>query len=717
MTIKLGDDIIPNEEDLYRIRYAAVWQGEATAWINLPMQEDSGTGFEVVRYSRRALPDEGEAVIGFNYGSIDGRTYLINYLPNLDYAEIRIEQWRPDDELWETVWKGQCVARNDLCLPGSDTPVGFLEYHCKDDLHRTAEWPVWKHQFWDGSQGNLGPDLLGCEGNPGYNRQAGPNLVGNHKITNPTDPLGAGFDAHTWFGSSDAGLWSDLDALKHAIASATPRQGTMSSSGPSYLAPKFTVAGALDALSGSQFWRVTSETRLRDLIVLICDRRRGRGLAYADWDQDGDILTPVLRIRPQFLTSMAKTLPSGNIFNVAGATPITVDLQGDCTLGDNAPQDFRLTQETATLYERLEAYGDPIRVLITACELDYTFTPRYTTNEITNYRAFNGNAHEADATQFHHVFRTYGLPLNWNMMIGQGLGTPSSLLRCDYRTNDLGQIVIPTGSPDSPLMVRISDDLPLASGYNYTFEPPTRWDSNAETSTPEPLPIQVWLRTDNTLDIWMDASTAGEIHITRGGNDGATDLTFQGNEQGGVRFWEANNSALVAVTMAVDMPNRLMVALQTNEQPRKVKKIEIPGLALHLAHPYAIWSLDANSPRGAGFLPRRHAGNGSSAGNIPGILRDDRDRLAKILLLAAQWYLVPRNPVTYARLCGGFEGQWTDSDGNRHDFEGMGDFIGTLRYGGREIACNSPITGMDYDRATGKTTWIANWSDFDWRGN
>ena len=730
MTIALSDDLIRTSEDTYRVRYATIWQADKTTWVLLPMQAETGVGFEVVRFGRRCLPDEGEAVLQFDYGRIDARDYAPTSMLDLRTYEIRIEQALPDtaDPLtkapiknWKTVWKGQCVARNDLCLPGSTVPIGVMQYHCKDDLHRTAQWNLNRHQFWDGTTANVGDDRQGLFGHPGYNRMRGNRLVGNHKSTTPQDPGFAGFHAHTHPGANDADTWTDLQTVQGAIACATPRVGA--AAGPTYLAPWFTVSDPLGALGGSQAWPIDRDTKLRDLLCMILDRRRGRGVAFADWDEAGDVLTPVLRIRAQFRANLYLVLPSGAVFNVLGAdsfsaTLRTVDLQGDCTLGEDGPNLFRLTEESETLYDRLVCECDRIRVLITVGADDLCFEKRYSATEITAYAAVSSDAHLANASRFHHVYRTWGLPLAWNFQAGKGLGPAlASPIRCDYRTQDNGTIYAPTGRPSSPLLVSIVDDLPLYSGYTYAGATPARWDGANELSTPEALPVQVWIRASQANDRWNDAATQGEIHITRGGNDGQTDLTFHDSESAGLRFWERNAAATVALTIAVDLPDRLQMALNADgvTVPKKVKTLNLNGLALHLAHPHAIWSLDETTTSDGGFAARRQAGLGQVDGNHPGILRDDRDRLAKILYLAREWFLRPRNPVTYARDCGGFAGAWTDDQGTRHTFEQLGDFIGTLRYSGRQIDCNSPITGMDYDRATRRTTWIANWADFDWK--
>lgn len=727
--IDLGLDTL--EWPRFRVRYAEVWMGAQTPWKILPMQAWTGVGFTVRRFSRRCLPDEGEAVLSFDYGTIDGRKYLNTSLPDLVRKEIRIEFdiSRTKTPVYVTVWWGECVAKNDGCWPGSTTPNGTMEYHCKDCLHRWTRFPMMAHQYYSYPTVNSGDRNYGVYGHPGFNVTRNGRVIGNQY---PNDPNNVGYNCHGWPGAAGNTPWTDAAAIDQAIASSTPRimfeQGGAQVA--SYVQPLFSFAGVRQNFQGVNVWQVAPRQDLRSFIATVCDRRRGRGVVYGDWNESGDVLTPILRARSQFREDVSEILPSGVQLNLVGATGAGtlqhLDLIGDHRLGEDAESRFRFTDEGETFYNRLEVAGDPLRVLISVSPADLNFTARYSATEASTYDDASEAERSANPARWAHVYRTFGLPLNWDFTCGKGLGDGSGNRRCDYRINDNGTIRAPadpaTTAPPSMLLTAIADELPLQMGYDYSAAAAVRWDGASETHAPQMLPVQVWIRASDTGDYWVDADSLGEIHVSRAGNEDRTDLDIKNGEDAG-RFFEVNDPDDIQLTIAIDLPYPLQMAANAPgdtpiEGIRKTKTIDAQGLALHLAHPFAIWSLNEGVTSEGGFQPRRAAGAGvisGPSGHQPGILRDDRDALATVLYLGREWYLRRRRPVAFTLACCGFAGTWLDSDGEAQPYLAFGNFLGELSYSGRTATSDTPVTGMDYNHDTAETTWITSWGDFDWR--
>jgi hypothetical protein len=703
------------EFPVYRVRHAATWQDLNTVWVELPMQRDSrGNGFIVEMIRRDSLPDIGEAVLRFHYGEIDGLLYGMDLLGNVDLPdllehEIRIEQniGTAADPDWLTIWWGECVAQPDQPWPGASQPIGDLFFHCKDTLYRTRRFYINRHwtSIAGSNRGNVAEG--GLYGHPGFNRQGDEGRVIGNRVG--SDSLGLGFDGHAWPGAGTT--WSDYDALTQAIRCSTPRVragGTWT-----YLAPLFAIDGAAELLIESyQAWTIERDMPLLDFIVQVCDRRRGRGIVFADWSLSGDQLVPRLTVRAQFKDSISVTLPSGAPLSVPGATAnvttIAVDLEGDHRLGETGVSEFRVTQEHDTQYDGLETTSQaPIRVLVTPCSLDTSWAARWTSTEAAAVDSASVEDVKAAVVKWMHVYRAVGFPLSWDFKVGSQDG--NNRTRCDYRMSDAGAITVPADSDHSSLLlVAIADRLPLDAGYDYSTAVVARYDAATDYTDPQAIPIMVWKRTTTGIDRWIDADSEAPLSVARAGNDG-NDLAVQSGEVAS-RFFSEHDIDTIAMTIAVDLPYPMRMA--SGDLSKRVKRIRVPGVALHLAHPQAIWTLDETVASSGGYAAKRGAAGG--AGTTPGILRDDRDRLARIHHLAATWYLVPRTPATWALACGGFSGVWYDADGTQQSFPLLGDLVTTLRYSGRTLDINTPVTRIEYRHATGRTTWVTSWADRDW---
>ncbi len=723
----------PQEYPQFRVLHARVWDGDSTAWVQLRMQTDHhGNGFYVESWNTEVLPEEGQAVLYFYYGRIDGTAYAIDGLPDLRGHEIRIQQKVGTDDagepIWETCWWGECTARLDQPWPGSDLPQGLAEYHCKDALHRTRSWPIDRHQAAsaDGSvTWGTRAGIPGALGHPGYNIRRGAKTIGN-RFDSSVD-VDLGFTAHTWPGSLNSTLWTDKQALEHAIAVATP--GARFGGEVNYHAPFFTLGGATSLLDSKSWWEIEDGEVLRTFLTRISDRRRGRGNIHVAWTEpdgpDGR-LVPFLMVQPQTLDGLTDVpLPSGATFTVPGATDedqtVDVDLIGDQRLGPAA--NIEISEIGDTQYDALIMYGAPIRVVVPLSTMDDSAAKRWLSAEATAFDSASSEEQEANVSRWFHVHRTLGIPLTWNYKVGKGVDG-DDLLRCDYRfdsytgTGGFTELILDTPDVDdeqdtSPLLLSIADDLPIYAGYDYSTDPATRYSGSADGREVH-LPIQVYKRVDDDLDYFIPLDLDTAFDLTRGGSEDRTDLTFQCDDRGG-RLFQLIDPDEVVITAAIDLPHRLWMGSKSESQLmtiKKVKRLYTKEFAVHLAHPYAIMSLDESDSSNGGYAPIR-ARPAISIGAGPVYLRDDRDLFAQRFHLACLWYLRQRQTATWSLAgCGG-AGGWEDADGETHPWPALGQVVDQFSYNGQTVTLGTPITSIRYAR--GRTTWVTSWHERDWR--
>jgi hypothetical protein len=169
------------------------------------------------------------------------------------------------------------------------------------------------------------------------------------------------------------------------------------------------------------------------------------------------------------------------------------------------------------------------------------------------------------------------------------------------------------------------------------------------------------------------------------------------------------------------MPHRVRLrTVRTNasgqEVPvRRTQRIHLPGYHLWLTHSGTIWDLDrADGNLTDGFAAKR--GCAGASGPTPGILRDDRDRLARLHALSVQWYLVPRQSLTVALRCCGLLPSFqsiidvrTPTSTTSRTYPQLGQVISTVIAGGQQQAINTPVTQVAYDHVQQMTTWTTDW--------
>lgn len=124
-------------------------------------------------------------------------------------------------------------------------------------------------------------------------------------------------------------------------------------------------------------------------------------------------------------------------------------------------------------------------------------------------------------------------------------------------------------------------------------------------------------------------------------------------------------------TVALEFPQHRigMSADLSRELSRRTVRLDLPGLHLWLAHPGAIWTTDPSDG-----TPTRACAGATAA--EPGVLRDDRDRLTRVLNLARQWYRTPRRSLRYSMKA---VGTMPDADGGT-TYPGLGDLVTTVTH-------------------------------------
>jgi hypothetical protein len=663
-----------------RVLTAPSW---GAPWVVRPMAQALANGFEVLSFSRVVLPDEGSAVLQYHYGKIDGKFVDPGDVPDIDQHEVRIQVLLTTGN-WRTAWWGQCVATRDRCFPGAGTAAGTREYHCVDALHRLRKRPLDAHQVY------ISATPYNCRRNPGYNAVEG---KGDREPTG-ADPLGLGYVAHTWPGLGDR--WTDAEALQHALASS--RNTDLGD-------PTFTLSGSTALLAGESEWDVKPLEDCRNFLTRVTDRRRGRGLAFLSWTEASatGALTPLIVVRPQILEDVDVDTPTGPVITLPGATSedtvVDVDVIGDPRLGPMRQRSFQVAAVSETHYTGVEVSSELLRVLVSLSTVNTSLAGRWSAADATAFAATTLIDRMNNEIRWDHIWRRLGIPRTWNLTVGNGrTGTGLANSRCDYRCSDQGAIVQPAVADTldtSPLLVSILPHLPLYKEYDYTQNPPVRFDGGSDTAEKTEAPVQAWLRsggTSGSTDRWLNGAKDAKLTIRRDqqdlqissvyDNDGK--LRYIGDKTASTLSSRYNLNQLV-LTVGLQLPHRVRFLLGTDEG--EIKRILVPGHHLWLAHPGAIFAIGKTLSDGGYAASRAAAG----AGATPGLLRDDRDALSRVAGQASIWYLRERQTATWTLADCGFTDGWLPADDNGDEDTGgtpeawpeLGEVVASFAFNGQ----------------------------------
>jgi hypothetical protein len=730
---------------MHRIFVRQVSKGASSQWQLLP---GIGRGaiwrpdaFHVLRYSRCALPQVGEAVFRVRYGQIDnqliGSTVSNAFDPttlrDLREWEVRIQAakspavadldaaWDATTQTlsasWRTVWHGWCQYQEDRLAPGGSEMLGERLYHCFDQHSRVKKWPLRRHAGTADGQ-----TYTDCESHPGYNvtDELGRKL-GNLDPSNTWDPNGDG-DASVCYAFTFPGVgtpWSDRRAVEHALMVARGKGDA-----------KLAMNGTTSLYSTTAVWKVFPDDSAGTLLERICRRQRGRGLVFYDWPDDtgGTGVSDLglrLQVNPQMRDDLVVSPPTGSQTTFPGATTagttVQINLVGDHR---NIADQFFLGSREDHRVDYLESMSvERIQVLATFSYTD-NLEKRWSQTDSDAFEGLNF-AKRIDAI-WDHVYQVHGLKKAWQCQADDGNGKSGG--RVDYRCGDDGTILTPSGALDTPpFMVKFLSTIPLYEGYDYQSTP-VRKDGATETAAPTRRQPMILIRsdTDKFLDARTDAHLDTAVHGVefRVRNPGDAGLRTVGDPSKSslASLWKYDK---VVWAGAIELPHRMRMASGDKNGCRK-RRIFHRHLSLWLAHPQAIYAIDDVNRNDDGTYPVKRAASPGPAGI--GILRDDREQLALLHALAVSWYgpgADPNNPPPERRIarwslkaCGFLRDFDNDPSGDGSsltavEYPRLGQFVTQIKAGGTIWDINTPITSVSYDNVTGITTWSTDWSDLD----
>jgi len=759
-----------------RILVAKTWGANSATsgtWEKLPMaRRKKDAGFRLLKCSRVAMPLIGQCTFAYDFGRFATGTVGgadMAGVRDLRGYEIRVQiaertDDNPDEQPttgWATVWLGYCEYQQDDTDSAGSLPAGIRIYHCVDSLQRMKKWPLNRHGYYFSAEGESDLETFipaagagdarystapggGVDGHPGYNVALVAKTAGNRDGSGNAEDLaygytnaGLGVIRHAPPGSQNATTWTDKQAIVHAIRSS---RGQME--------PDFAINDTAQCLSGVTVWPIKPQDTCLSFLTDVLDRRRGRGLAFLNWDDDGSApdgpITVKISVYPQLLEDITITDPAtgSTIQTIFGATSAvttrTVDLIGDHRV---VSADVAIRDQQVVDY--LETVGERIEVMATARIGD---GPGVTTaapnkNQLLN-RAWDKAAQTAfDAAstttrqlkKYAAVYTKYRVNPGWSGVAYDGNSKNSAMV--NYQLNDAGVITEVGGGRTStvtnttdPHLVEILSDLPIYEGYDYstsTAKPP---DTATSVGDPKRRGIILAVRTadDTYLEYQHDDSDRPEVSC-----DGSTiSVCFPNDAKYGTRYLgnptasnlgSAYSYIDLTMTLSFLLPHRVRRA-SGDPAGRRKRRIFLQDMHLWLAAPNAIWTLsDAGVP----------SRNCLTQTTNPAILRDDRGKLAARHELAWKWYgpATTRRTGSWTIRCCGFLSSFSafrhDSD-KPADFEGtpisitypkIGEFITTYGYAGQSGATmNSPVTSVEYDHETGETTWTTDWVDLDYAG-
>lgn len=689
-------------------------------------------------------------------------------LPDLNGHEVRI-QAAPQSAAgstpaWRTVWWGYVDSTQDIGWPGASVPSGDRIYNCVDGLYRTSKWALDRHGYaaTDGTTTLMSAPL---RGHPGYNvgtsheaRTAANKWSGGDQWT--PDAGGAIAEGKCYYhaqpGSDSAALWTDQEVLEHALA-ATRRPGE-----PLFVL-RFTPGTANSLLATGTCWPVREGDTVWDLLVKVMRRERGKGVAFIDWEDDASLPTGPLSIRievmPQVFGNITYPDPiTGSTIQITGSQGTAAAIADVDLINDhrNVAEMFSLGDKDQFTLDALETVGEFIQVLAT---VGFTDGPTGASPDVeglslkrgwsaTDQTTFRGKtAVQRAEERFRPVYNLYQLPLTWNFIAGNGNG--GDLFRCDYRcaggdsfsTLVTGSIIANTQfasgatiEATSLLLVDILSDLPLYESFKYVSSVPVRWDGVAEHTDQPRRPILALMKV--AADKFVKVEEVAPGMSMRIDGRGIWFFDSAGLGDGTRKISDPSLASLGALaiigkyenlcfTVGLQLPHR--VRLYSGRNPddpncRRKAQICVPDHHLWLAHPGAIWELDASTGTAAtGHTPLRKAA--AALPGTPGLLRDDRAALARQHYLAWSWYGTDRRTAAWAlRACGflpsfdAYSGLGIPTNGastNVVTYPTLGKTVNTLKANGETLTINTPITRISYDNRTGTTTWETDWCTLD----
>lgn len=768
MTIELLN--VPRNRATFKISVmppTASWA--AQSWVPLPVPEIltrdqlapkrmSGTvaqgGFCVDYISRATVPDEDMAAFYVDFGTVNGVAVSApDYSGYWVRMDVQDNESFPTSETsipsngWKCVFLGYVYNIRKQIDPTNrvQTANGRATYYCAGLLSRTRLWPLKWHAILRSGVAQV------CSENPGYNYPLNGlfrEVIGTKSTTStayawPNDTSGTFLCHETPVDAASTDKWTDEQAIKHALASSR-QTGT-----EPFI--EVDLSGATSLFNKAFSWPVNAGDTCLDFIRRVCNRQRGRGCVYLDWNGDdgtgSGALSPVLKALPSFggvvdfKTKANYQSPSLTIANRITGQSIGADSEVDLCGDHRLVGQFQFEDRSSAVYDYIELVGERIQTVANL----HTFGGANATL-INGWSASDASAFNAETNykqriipRFRHVYRRFFLPRGWDFRCLVDSPSPStsypSPVDLNYCIDDDGGITFPPAVTNSSVTARLLGDLPIYEGKRYDqFKingQASSWSGADDYLPPSRMPILVLYQADqvsgqsSTDHRWVPLSNYGfNLQV----DDWGVLITYQGEDQFGYRVLAngqvtARDPSIPGVTgttgldpnklllvMGVELSNRVRMAGYTNaDTPSTSRRMyaTVSGLHLWVGSKNVIWECDPINAFGERYP------FGLRFPNDTTIIRDDRDQMSFIFGLMKKYYGEVHNP-----------GQWTLADcglrtsfsvsGGLKSYPGLGKIISTVAVTPtQKVTLNTPVTSIYYDHNQGVTTWRTDYVNYE----
>jgi hypothetical protein len=719
-------------------------------------------GFELSSISRWCLPDEDRAEFFMDYGVINGETVQPVDLSN---KVIRIQVLNDESfpngvtsipDNWKTVFVGSVIHTKGMEFIGNRR-AGRITYYCAGALWRTRMWPLDRH---------TSDNSVHAKGHPGYNVPLHGyfrKVLGNKGTGVSADPFGdltGTPDISSYYlkhsipidGSGSPDLkFTDEEVIKHALVSSRAKNEM-----------KVLVDLSTGLFGGTFSWPVSPGDTCWDILRRICNRQRGRGSVYCEYEDSGSggsEVTLTLKASPSHTNDIVYkqfvpgemdgttlvTIPAATI----GEDAVNVDINGDHRIISNS---FLYENRLSSVYDVVVVQGEKIQVL---CNLNFfggSLSKRWSTDDQTAFDAItNTYVRQRTSGRWRHVYRRYGTVEQYDLTVKNEPGADS--VSINYYTDATGEIKI--GNPaeeyglSSNMTFRILPDLPIYEGWNYTTIPAERFDEGSDYLPPDRTnPIIMYQADTNTGDgkmTWFPLHQAG-FNIQP--DDFGLLIINQNEESNGFRYLAgstapsyrsfASDYSKPDITLAsgvdlnklntilgVEIGTRVSIQYDNGADPNKASNYDIlgkrltltiSGIHLWLGAPGAIWELDYIQ---AETVNKWRAGLKLPDDKIAAILRDDRNDLSFIAALTWEYFGHVHNPGTWGLKDCGLLDAFTDINGYRRFYPTLGQIVSSVTTSGNlgsienKITLDTPISSIHYNHAQCETTWRTDFISYD----
>jgi hypothetical protein len=727
-------------------------------------------GFVVDSISRWCIPDEDRAQFHVKTGTISGQQVDMDLdsggirvsgsiIPGTNFTNLAVRIQVYDDESfpgkatavptsgWKTVFLGTVIYTENTRSVGLDE-YGTTTVYCAGILTRTRCWPMNRHST---------VDNIHAIGNPGYNiplhgyfRQ----VIGNRASNGApgTDPYGdmAGkldvqgrdfsdyYFKHALPTDATGYKWTDMDVVRHALTSSR-----------AVGEPLISVSMEGGLFDGTYSWPVSPSETCWDVIRRICNRGRGRGACFMNYqdNMDGSVTPILVANRPnlediyyysQGTTDKLQMLTSHKIDKaVSGVDAVDVDINNDHRVTDDG---FRFDNRESAVSDCVVVQGEPIQVLTNLSFNDGgpSLVKAWSNADETAFETIDiKNTRWATSARWRHVYRRFRI--DPYAMLDTYANNPQTI---NFRTDQFGNVVRVEGGEggSSAMTVRVLPDLPIYEGWRYDIVPPDRWDGGSDYLPPARMPPVVIYKTKDTgTTTWFPLTQYG---FSIQSDDFGVLICHSAEDVSGFRFlisnpaskWFASlRKAGVPITAAdtssgivldnlkviagVELGARVSISKSltgTYLTNGRRMTMTVNGVHLWLGAPGMIWDMDLLNAAQSGYTP----GLTFPSGVIANLIRDDRAELSFIAALAYEYYGKVHNPSTWTLRDCGLLTSFSTLEGATIAYPTLGQIVGNVTFAGPQnlettVAINTPITSIHYDHEQGTTTWRTDYVSYD----